>query len=120
MATADGDVGRVGGEYACAVEQGEPAILARVKRHRGDDAHAQAQLDIGFDDIRIERGEDDVGQQARIGKYAVNRAAAGEAFVVGDQRILGQRGQREPCHPGQRVADGHDDRVMPGVPGEGG
>ena len=69
-------------------QHAQVAVALRVEGHRGDDADAQPELDVGLDHVRVEGRHHDVGR-ARVGEGLVDAGAAGEALVVGDQRMLG-------------------------------
>ena len=78
---------------------------AALRGHFGHDADAQAQLDVGGDDVRVNGFEHDARLQLALGKGLVNEGAAREGRVVGDERPGGNVFQRDALLPRQRVVD---------------
>ena len=93
----------VGLEGEACRDRGERGIAQRVEGHLGDDADAdaQAEFDIGLDNVRVDGGEHDVRCTPRALEGAVDARSAGEGRVVGDQWPLRERGDRDgfprPC-----------------------
>jgi hypothetical protein len=86
--------------------QGEPEnfwqsvqlqIALRVEGHGGDNAHAEAQLDVGLDHVGIHRLQHHVGREAGLVESLVDVGAAGVARFVGDDRKTRQLLQRKPA-----------------------
>ena len=82
-------------EQVVGVELLELRVARGVVRHLRDDADAHAELDVGLDHVGVERGQHDVGLEALGGERRVDRRAPGEAEVVGDDRKLRERLERE-------------------------
>ena len=55
------------------VEHLEGRVAHRVVGHPRDDPDAHAELDIGLDDIGVERSEHDVGFESAFGETIGNR-----------------------------------------------
>ena len=67
-------------------------VARRIEGHFRDNAQPQPESDVGLDYVGVDSGEHDVGLDAGAFEGAVDTRAAGEAGVVGDQRILRQAG----------------------------
>jgi hypothetical protein len=65
-------------------------IAFRIKGHIGENAHAQTQLHVSLDHVRINSFQYDVGCQIAQRERLVDFRAAGERVVVRDDRVLGE------------------------------
>ncbi len=88
-------------------------------RHLGHDAHAQAQSHIGFDHVGVDGFQGDARRQLLGGKRLVDAGAACERGVVGDDGLIGQVGQFQLRHLGQRMVGGQHQHMLPFVAGQG-
>ena len=105
-------------EQVRGVQPLEARVADRVVGHRRDDAHAHAQLDVGLDHVGIERRQHDVRHDAFGVERRVDLRPAGEGEVVGDDRMAGERGQRQRNDLGQRMAARHQHAAVPLVAGK--
>ena len=78
---------------ACIKERFPKVIL--VEGHPRYDAHAHAELDVGLDYVRVDCGEHDVRREPALREGLVGLRAPGEREVVGDDRMLHDRLERE-------------------------
>ena len=88
-------------------------------RHLGGNANAQAQADIGLDDVRINGFECHARLQLAHRKGVVDLGATGKGGVVGDQRFTRDVFEGDALLQAQRVADGQYQHVLPLVAGHG-
>ena len=116
-AATQADLGHAGFEEVAGVQADQVGIGFVIHRHVGDDAHAQAEADIGLDDVGVRGGQHHVGLETLAGKGLVELGAAGEAEDVGHQRLFRQLLQGQVLHLGQGVALGHDDAAVPAIAG---
>ena len=74
-AAADGEARGVACEQVRAVEHAQAGVALGVERHRGDDADAELELDVGLDDVGVERRHGDLGREAGAGERVVDARA---------------------------------------------
>ena len=95
------------------------AVALLVVGDRRDDAHAQPELDVGLDHVRVHRHQHDVEVEPGRREGVVDVRAAGVAGLVGDDRELRQALQRQRRAGAglglQRMARRHQHRVGPAV-----
>jgi hypothetical protein len=115
VALAHGDAGDVFAEQMAAGQHAQRLVAGRVVGHRGHDADAEAEFHVGLDHVGIEGRHDDVGREAGRGKGFVDPGAAREAFVIGDDRVLGNGFQGQRFDGFERMPGRHDHRVVPAV-----
>ena len=70
------------------VQHGQVDIPILVVSHVGQQANAQAQADVGFDDIGINGSQHDIGMQAFLLDHTADQRAAGESKIVGNQGVI--------------------------------
>ncbi|EXI75276.1 MAG: hypothetical protein AW07_01177 [Candidatus Accumulibacter sp. SK-11] len=112
------DAGRVASEEMLRRQRLQAAVALRVVGHAGDDAEAEAEADVGLDDVGVDRGEHHVRLHLRQLEGLVDARATGKGGVVGDQRPARQRRERERFLVEDRVAVWGDDAMHPLVAGQ--
>ncbi len=77
------------------------AILRRMQGDVGDDAYAEPETDVCFDDIRIACGERYIWCEARLRESVMQGRGTRETEHVSDDRMRGEILQRGPGLRGQ-------------------
>src|SRR5450830_18348 len=94
----------------------QTVMLPLLDRHRCHDADAKAQRDVLLNHVRIHGGKHDILLDAGLAEGIVDVTAAGEADVIGNQRMRGQFFQRDRMFERQQwMSLRNDDDVIPGI-----
>ena len=118
---ADADLGDGRLEQMAGVQRHQIMIAVGLVTHRSDDAHAQANADIGFDHVGVDGGQHQIGGDPGLLKGVIDAGAASKRRVVGDDGIGADVGQgNRAIQLGQRVAVRGHHAAVPAVAGQGG
>ena len=117
---AQAQAGDVDAKEVAGVQNAQVQVALGVQRHRGHNAHAHAQLYIGFDHVSIHGREHHIGAQATGLEGFVDVGTPGVALFIGNDGVSGQLLQRHRLgQRQQRVTWRHDDAVRPAVARQG-
>ena len=83
-AAADRQFGHVDGERWPASSDRNAGSRSSSNAIDGDDADTEAELDVGLDDVRVHRREDDIGLEPGSGERLVDMGPARVVGAVGD------------------------------------
>ena len=97
----------------------ELSITHGVIGHLRHDTHAEAERDIGLDDVGIEGREHDIRRKSLGGEGRVDLRTPRETEVVGDNRVLGKRFQSQGIRFVEWMALRHEDATVPRIAGQG-
>src|SRR5690554_799672 len=122
IATQEGSLAEADAGYAvfkqmAGIERNQSLVLTLFKRHGGNNANPQAEADIGFDHIGVDRREHHLGFQATVAEGFIQLGASGKTEHIGDQRPLRQRLKRQLRQFGQRMPLRHHHRTVPAITG---
>src|SRR5574344_2079297 len=118
-AALEGDTRHALAKQVAQGARNQVAELVFAHGHFRDDAHAQAQAHVGFDDVGVDGFQDDARLQLARAESRIELAAPGERGVVGDEGFDHQGVQPDALFFCQWVVGGDDQHMLPFVAGQG-
>ena len=113
MPFANGNAGGIHRQIRFNIEHSKARVFHRVVGHTGNDTHAKAKLDVGFDHIRIQCGNGHIQCQTQLAESFVNLDSSGETLLIGHDRVFSNILQSRLGQFQQWVALLHNNLVLP-------